>query len=69
VAKALLAAGLAAVPGPLAIDLADRHAALAAWLTAQGFAPERPLTRMVLGREAAFDDPARYVAIAGPEFG
>jgi GNAT superfamily N-acetyltransferase len=69
VARALLAAGLAALPGPLAIDLADRHGALGAWLGAQGFSPERPLTRMVLGRDAAFDDPARYFAIAGPELG
>jgi GNAT superfamily N-acetyltransferase len=68
-ARALLVAALDAVPGPLAIDLANRHVALAAWLAAQGFAPERPLTRMVLGRDGAFDDPARYFAIAGPEFG
>jgi hypothetical protein len=34
-----------------------------------GFAAERPLTRMVHGTSAAFDDPARLFAIAGPELG
>jgi GNAT superfamily N-acetyltransferase len=69
-ARALLARGLGAVAGtPVAIDLADRHAALGAWLAGLGFKAERPLTRMVLGRDAAFDDPARLYAVAGPELG
>jgi GNAT superfamily N-acetyltransferase len=69
VAGALLARAVSTVSGPLAIDLADRHAALAGWLMAQGFAAERPFTRMVRGAPGAFADPARYVAIAGPELG
>jgi GNAT superfamily N-acetyltransferase len=69
-ARALLAAGLGSLAGsPVAIDLADRHAALGAWLGGRGFRTERPLTRMVLGRDAAFDDPARLFAVAGPELG
>jgi hypothetical protein len=39
------------------------------WLQTLGFAAERPLTRMVHGTSAAFDDPARLFAIAGPELG
>ncbi|HVV91838.1 MAG TPA: GNAT family N-acetyltransferase [Hyphomicrobiales bacterium] len=68
-ARALLAHAVGAVPGALAIDLVDRHDGLGGWLAAQGFAAERPLTRMVLGASGAFADPARYVAIAGPELG
>ena len=70
IARALLARGLAALaPSPVAIDLADRHQALGGWLAGLGFAAERPLTRMVLGRDAAFDDPAWLFAVAGPELG
>jgi GNAT superfamily N-acetyltransferase len=70
IAQALLARGLAALASsPVAIDLADRHQALGAWLADLGFAAERPLTRMVYERDAAFDDPARLFAVAGPELG
>jgi len=68
-AEALLRHGLLTQPSPLAIDLADRHERLGRWLIERGFAVERPLTRMVHGRNAAFDDPARLFAVAGPEFG
>jgi GNAT superfamily N-acetyltransferase len=69
VATALLTRAFAAVPAPLTIDVPDHHAALADWLTALGFAAERPLTRMAYGRSSAFDDGARLFAIAGPELG
>jgi GNAT superfamily N-acetyltransferase len=68
-AEALLCHALLAQPSPLAIDLADRHERLGRWLIERGFAVERPLTRMVHGRNGAFDDPARLFAVAGPEFG
>jgi GNAT superfamily N-acetyltransferase len=69
-ARALLARGLAAIaPSPVAIDLADRHQTLGGWLVGLGFAAERPLTRMIHERDAAFDDPARLFAVAGPELG
>jgi len=69
-ARALLARGLAAIaPSPVAIDLADRHQTLGGWLAGLGFAAERPLTRMIHERDAAFDDPARLFAVAGPELG
>jgi GNAT superfamily N-acetyltransferase len=69
VARALLARAFAAGALPLAVDVPDRHAGLGDWLLTLGFTAERPLTRMVFGSSAAFDDPARLFAIAGPEFG
>jgi GNAT superfamily N-acetyltransferase len=69
VARALLARACAAVALPLAVDVADRHAGLGGWLLTLGFTAERPLTRMVYGTSAAFDDPTRLFAIAGPELG
>jgi len=68
-ARALLAHALDAVAFRLAVDVPDRHATLGEWLQTLGFAAERPLTRMVHGTSAAFDDPARLFAIAGPELG
>ena len=69
IALALMARGLAAVEGPVYIDLADAKAELRAWLAARGFAPQRPFTRMLYRRSARFDDPARTFAVVGPEFG
>jgi GNAT superfamily N-acetyltransferase len=69
VARSLLHRALAVLDAPLAIDLADRHAPLGLWLGELGFTAERPLTRMIRGREAGFADPARLFAIAGPELG
>lgn len=65
----LLDAALAAARGEVIIDLADRCAALAEALRARGFAPERPYTRMALGRAAPFGDSTRLLAVAGPELG
>jgi hypothetical protein len=69
VAEALLARAIAAVPGPLAIDVPDRHTALSAWLATLGFTAERPLTRMMYGTKSTLGDSARLFAIAGPELG
>ena len=69
VAIGLLGQAFASIPGPLAIDLPDRHLALGAWLAARGFKAERPLIRMVYGRSKSFDDYAQLFAIAGPELG
>ncbi len=68
-ARALLARAFAVVAVPLAVDVPDRHAAFGDWLQTLRFVAERPLTRMVYGMSAAFDDPTRLFAIAGPEFG
>jgi GNAT superfamily N-acetyltransferase len=69
VAIDLLARAIGSISSPIAIDLADRHVKLRAWLTSLGFAAERPLTRMAYGTSRAFDDAARLFAIAGPELG
>jgi GNAT superfamily N-acetyltransferase len=69
VAHALLASALPAIEGPVYVDFADSKAALRAWLAEYGFSAERPLTRMLLGRSAGFDDETRTFAVVGPEFG
>ncbi|MGB8433513.1 MAG: GNAT family N-acetyltransferase [Burkholderiales bacterium] len=68
-ALALIAAALAKIPAPVFIDVPDRHARIAAWLRATGFAPQRSLTRMARQRNRAFDDLDSLFAIAGPELG
>jgi hypothetical protein len=65
IARALLSRAISVAQPPFVIDLPDRHAGLASL----GFVAERPLIRMVLGRDRAFDDGARLFAIAGPELG
>ena len=69
VAQALLARALPAIEGPIYIDLADTKTELRAWLAGCGFAAQRPLTRMLLGRATGFDDTSRTFAVVGPEFG
>ena len=69
IAQALVARGLAALDGPIYIDLADTKAPLRAWLTELGFAAQRPLTRMLHRRPTSFEDAARTFAVAGPELG
>jgi predicted N-acetyltransferase YhbS len=69
VAQALLARPLAAIRGPIYIDFADAKVHVGAWLSQFGFSAQRPLTRMLLGRNRGFDDPARTFAVVGPEFG
>ena len=68
-ARALLAAGLAAVPAPLYLDLVDREPGLIAWLEALGFAFQRPFTRMVHGAPRAPGEAHLVVCPAGPELG
>jgi len=68
-AQALLARGLAAIDGPVYIDLADAKTSVRAWLTEHGFRAQRPLTRMLYRRAASFEDAARTFAVAGPELG
>jgi GNAT superfamily N-acetyltransferase len=69
IAQALLARGLAAIEGPVYIDLADAKKSVRAWLAEHGFTAQRPLTRMLLRRAASFEDAARTFAVAGPELG
>jgi GNAT superfamily N-acetyltransferase len=68
-AHALLTRAIAAITGPIFIDLVDNKTAIRAFLEAQGFGFTRPLTRMVHGKASAFDDGVRTFAVVGPEFG
>ena len=68
-ARGLLAAALAAIAGPVYLDLAERHDALPPWLEARGFCLQRPFTRMVLGAAQAPGDASSLVLMAGPELG
>ena len=68
-AHALLARALPAIDGPIYVDFADSKTAIRAWLADCGFAAQRPLTRMLLGRALGFDDETRTFAVVGPEFG
>ena len=68
-ARALLAAQLARLHGPVFLDAADHHETLRDWLAARGFQRQRGYTRMLRRRERPLDDPATIWIIAGPEFG
>jgi GNAT superfamily N-acetyltransferase len=66
---ALVEFACARLATPVLLDALDRHRSLDRWLAGQGFAKERPYTRMALGASELFGDAARTVAIAGPELG
>jgi GNAT superfamily N-acetyltransferase len=69
IALALLARALAVVEEPAFVDVADTRGRMLAFLAANGFAYQRPLTRMMHRRATAFDDGVRTFAVAGPEYG
>jgi GNAT superfamily N-acetyltransferase len=69
VAQALLAHALDRIDGPVYIDVADAKPEVRGFLEASGFSPQRPFTRMLLGRRESFDDGSRTYAVTGPEFG
>jgi GNAT superfamily N-acetyltransferase len=68
-AISLLGDVLQTLPGTVYLDLLDRRRNLLTWLEQQGFAFQRPFTRMVYGRVDAPGDPASIVLAAGPELG
>ncbi len=68
-ARELLAAALARVRPPVFLDVLDRAQGLRAWLESQGFAFQRPFTRMVHGGGSAPGDASRVALVAGPELG
>jgi GNAT superfamily N-acetyltransferase len=68
-AQALLAHALERVPGPLYTDIVDRHTSLRTWALMQGFAVQRPFTRMVHGAARAPGDNETVMLVAGPELG
>jgi GNAT superfamily N-acetyltransferase len=65
----LLQSALAAISGPVVIDVPDRQAEVTNLLAGHGFRAERPFTRMALDHESGFGDPALVRAIAAPELG
>lgn len=71
-AMSLMGDVLRACPGPVYIDLLDRRQALLPWLQLQGFAFQRPFTRMLHGAPGAPvapGDSETVVLVAGPELG
>lgn len=69
-ARALLAAALGRVSAPVYADIADHAAALQGWALKQGFAIQRPFTRMAHGPEGyAPGDASLVFCPAGPELG
>jgi GNAT superfamily N-acetyltransferase len=69
VARGLLGAGLAAVAGPLYLDVVEREPGITAWLESLGFAFQRPFTRMVRGALPAPGEAGLVFCPAGPELG
>lgn len=70
VARELLGAALGAVAAPMYVDIADHAAPLQAWALEQGFAVQRPFTRMAHGpRGEAPGDASLVYSPAGPELG
>ena len=69
VACALLERALAALEGPVFIDLADAKTQVHSFIDASGFNAVRPFTRMLYRTSSRFDDAARTFAVVGPEFG
>jgi ribosomal protein S18 acetylase RimI-like enzyme len=68
-AQSLLGDALAALQGPVYVDLLERRKALLPWLEQQGFEFQRPFTRMVRGTQSAPGDNTAIVLVAGPELG
>jgi len=69
-ARKLLSGALANVSGPVYVDIADHATGLQAWAVQQGFAIQRPFTRMAHGPGAyAPGDASLVFCPAGPELG
>jgi GNAT superfamily N-acetyltransferase len=68
-ARALVWHALAALDGPVCLDVADHHRRLLDWLRHHGCADLLPFIRMIQGQSEPLDDPERVFAIAGPELG
>jgi ribosomal protein S18 acetylase RimI-like enzyme len=69
-ARRLLGGALANVAGPVYVDIADHATGLQAWAMQQGFAIQRPFTRMAHGPGAyAPGDASLVFCPAGPELG
>jgi len=70
IALELLQADLGSVDGPAYVDIADHAAPLQEWALAQGFAVQRPFTRMAHGPKGyAPGERSLVYCPAGPELG
>jgi hypothetical protein len=65
----LLESALAAVSGPVFIDVPDRQSEVTGMLASRGFEKERPFARMALEHDSGFGEPALVRASAAPELG
>ena len=69
-ARELLGSALSQVTAPVYVDISDHAAALQAWALGQGFAIQRPFTRMAHGPGGyAPGDASLVFCPAGPELG
>jgi GNAT superfamily N-acetyltransferase len=68
-APALAAEAIRAASGRIFLDVLGPDNVLIPVLTAHGFRPQRPFTRMALGLAALPGNHAHLIAAAGPEFG
>jgi GNAT superfamily N-acetyltransferase len=68
-AVALLQQAVRTVAAPLYLDAVDHAPRLQQWLLANGFAFQRPFTRMVYGGDRAPGDEKLVYLVAGPELG
>jgi len=68
-ALALLQSALAVIQPPLYVDVVDHAPRLQEWVQAQGFAFQRPFTRMVHGADRAPGNEKLVYLVAGPELG
>ena len=69
-ARELLSGALAQVSAPVYVDIADHAAGLQAWALDEGFAVQRPFTRMAYGPDGyAPGEAALVFCPAGPELG
>lgn len=69
VATALAGHALRGIAGPVSIDVPDRQSRFRERLTAAGFAPVRPFTRMLRCNSPVAGGAELAFAIAGPELG
>lgn len=69
VALGLVARAVEDVEGRVYVDCPDSQVPMVGWLGSHGAQAERPLTRMVKGRNTPFDDANRIYAVGGPELG
>lgn len=68
-AKDLIAQLASSADRSVYCDIPDYQTALQQWLCANGFAPQRKLTRMFMGENLRAPKPETYFAIAAPDLG